>query len=226
MRNLTESEEEGRSPAKMQNYTSIAKGRMYSYYRCRRLVRDGKDACAAGQARPGHRAANLEQRIRGFVSELMKDPEQLREDLERMIELERRVSRGDPDREAGAWLEKLAEAERLRGGYQDLAAKGLMTYEELGEKLQRLEETRETAERELEALRQRQERIEQLERDKDTLLGSYAKMASEALDALTPENRHQLYKILRLKVSANPDRSLEMAGALVPEFVQSETVSR
>jgi site-specific DNA recombinase len=211
---------------KMLYYASTAKGRVYSYYRCRRVVRDGKDACTAGQNPPGHRAENLEQRVWRFVSELMQDPEQLRVDLERMIELERRGSRGDPDREAEAWIEKQAEVERMRGGYQDLAAKGLMTYEELGEKLERLEDARETAEREIEALRQRQERIELLERDKDALLSSYAKMAPEALNALSPEERHQLYKMLRLKIAANPDRSLEMTGALVPEFVQSETVSR
>jgi hypothetical protein len=40
------------------------------------------------------------------------------------------------------WPEKLAEAERMRSGYQDLAAKVLMTYEQLASKLERLEETR------------------------------------------------------------------------------------
>ncbi len=40
----------------------------------------------------------------------MKSPKQLREDLERMIELERKGTRGDPEREARMWFEKLAEA--------------------------------------------------------------------------------------------------------------------
>ena len=103
----------------------------------------------------------------------------------------------------------------MRGGYQDLAAKGLMTYEELGEKLEGLKAIRETAARELEALRDRQERIERLERDKDELLNSYAKMAPKALEGLSPEERHRLYRLLRLKVVVNPtevERSLEVSG--------------
>ena len=51
-------------------------------------------------------------------------------------------------------------------------------------------------------------------------------MSQEALNALSAEERHRLYKRLRLEVVANPDRSLEMNGALGKEFVQSEPVSR
>ena len=116
----------------------------------------------------------------------MKDPEQLRDDLERMIVQERTRLHGGPDREAKVWAEKLAEADQMRCGYQDLVAKGLMTFEELEEKLRELEETRKSAERELEALRSRKERIEVLERDKEALLESYAGMAPEALDGLLP----------------------------------------
>ncbi len=99
-------------------------------------------------------------------------PDQLEAGLDRMIERERDNSSGDSDREAKVWLEKLAEADRMRSGYQELAAKGLMSHEELGERLGQLGETRKTAERELEAVRERQERVEKLERDKDILLES------------------------------------------------------
>jgi len=211
---------------KMFSYTSVGKGRIYSYYRCSEVVRNGKNACAGGQFRINHRAEELEQRVWQFVSTLMNDPEQLRSDLERMLELERQGLRGDPDRETRLWLEKLAEADRIRSGYQDLAAKGLMTYEELGEKLGQIEKTRETAERELEALQSRRERVEQLERDKDTLLKSYATMAPAALDGLCAEERHRLYKILRLKVTLNPDQSLGLSGALGSEFIQTDPVPR
>jgi hypothetical protein len=37
------------------------------------------------------------------------------------------------------WLEKLGEAERMRSGFYDFMAKGLMTHEELGAMLRRLE---------------------------------------------------------------------------------------
>ena len=156
-----------------------------------------------------------------LVASLLKDPEQLCANLERMIEQERGELHGDPDHEAKVWLEKLAETDRMRSGYQDLAAKGLMTLEELGEKLQDLQETRKTAEHELQALKNRWERIDQLKRDKDTLVESYASMAPEALDHLRPEERHQVYRMLRLRVRVYIHGILEVSGA----FTDSLSVS-
>jgi hypothetical protein len=59
-----------------------------------------------------------------------------------------------------------------------------------------------------------QERIEALERDKDALLESYAGTAPEALSNLTPEERHQVYKMLRVRVVVHADYTLEVSGAL------------
>jgi hypothetical protein len=101
-----------------------------------------------------------------------------------------------------------------------------MTHEELGEQLEKLKEVRETAERELTTLMDRRECVDQLERDKDELLNSYAKIAPEALDSLSSEERHRLYTMLWIKVTANPDRSLEVSGALGAEFGQSEMLPR
>jgi hypothetical protein len=64
---------------------------------------------------------------------LLLEPGRLRRGLDAMIEAEERASRGEPDREIKFWHDKLQEAERMRSGYQDPAAKGLLTYEELGE---------------------------------------------------------------------------------------------
>jgi hypothetical protein len=72
----------------------------------------------------------------------MKNPEQLSEDLQRMIELERRGAQGDPEREMKVWLDKLAEVDAERRGYLKLAAKGSMTNAELDETLAELEKTR------------------------------------------------------------------------------------
>ena len=52
-----------------------------------------------------------------------------------MIGREEENSRGDPQRELELWHEKLRETERTRSGHQDLAARGLLTYEELGNNL-------------------------------------------------------------------------------------------
>jgi hypothetical protein len=46
----------------------------------------------------------------------------------------------------------------------------------------------------------------------EALLEHYAATAPEALGSLTPEERHQLYKILRLRVTADEDRNLTREG--------------
>ena len=86
-------------------------------------------------------------------------------------------------------------------------------------KLATLEETRETAQRELEALSRRREEIEELERDRDTLLDSFEAVAPDVLDALAPEERHHVYRILQLKVMAYPDGTLEANGAFGKETI-------
>jgi hypothetical protein len=88
-----------------------------------------------------------------------------------------------------------------------------MTDEELNEVLGELEDTRRTARRELEALRGGRDRIEEMERDRNTLLDNYARMAPEALNELTPEERHQVYRMLRLRVVITMDGELEVSGA-------------
>jgi hypothetical protein len=131
-----------------------------------------------------------------------------------MIEQERQSTRGYPEKEAETWLHKLSEAVRKRSGFQDLAAEGLITIDELRGKLAELEETRQTAEKELEKLKHYQQHLEELERDKDAVLEAYAQMAPQALDALTAEERHQLYKMLRVRVTACADGPLEITGML------------
>jgi len=199
----------------MTQYASSAGGRIYAYYRCARLARLGKGSCPSLEgirSRKNHRAEHVERLVWEFVSDLMKDPAQLRGDRERMIEIEKSGSHGDPEVEAKAWLDKLAEVAQMRRGFQEQAAKGYMTLDELGAALDELAETRRTAERELAALQSRRKALERLELDKEALLEHYARIAPEAIDSLTLEERHRLYKMLRLEVSVRPDSSLEIRG--------------
>ncbi len=82
-----------------------------------------------------------------------------------------------------------------------------MTFEEL-------EKTRVVAGRELVALKGGQEFVEQLERDRDALLESYAGMAPTVLGSLSPEERHRVYKMLKLRVEAFPDRIYHVSGVI------------
>jgi site-specific DNA recombinase len=192
-----------------------AKGRLF-YYRCRKRNRDGAEACAH---RKCHRADEVEPRVWNLISGLLKDPERLKAGLQEMIEQERAGLRGDPNQEAKAWLDKLAEVDQERRGYLRLAAKGHISDEELGGLLIELDGTREAAETELEALRARREVLEKLERDKEALLESYSSMTPAALNGLDPEERHHVYKMLRLTVEVSPDGSLDVSGVIGDSFV-------
>ncbi len=46
------------------------------------------------------------------------------------------------------------------------------------------------------------------------MLESYARMTNEALEDLTPEERHRLYKLLRLNVYSRPDEPLVNQGRI------------
>jgi site-specific DNA recombinase len=186
--------------------------RRYCYYRCPKRGRHGvQKVCTNGKH---HRAAEAEAAVWDLISRLLKDPERLRRGLGEMIEQERAGMRGDPDQEGASWLEKLAEVEQERCGYLRFAAKGHMTDEELDEALAELEETRTTAERELASIRGRKEILGDLERDRDALLESYAQMTPETLDALTPEERRQVYAMLRLNVEVFADGRMAAHGIL------------
>lgn len=185
----------------------------YHYYRCPTRHAHGKDACSMPR---GVRAEETEALVWAFVLGYLKDPEQLRVGLERFIEEERGAVRGDPEREARMWLDRIAEADSQRTRAQDLAIEGLLSPDELREKLAHLAEQRRTAERELETLRTRTERLANLELEAEALLEHYAGMAREGLEAYTPEDRHDAYQALRLRVVAHPDGRMEAGGVFIP----------
>ncbi|MBA2692544.1 MAG: recombinase family protein [Rubrobacter sp.] len=190
--------------------------RKYFYYRCHTRGRHGTvKACAAKKHHPAHK---VEVAVWELVSGLLKDPERLKEGLDEMVEAERAGMRGDPDEEARVWFEKLAGVERERRGYLRLAAKGRMSEDELDEELLELEELRRTAERELEMLRDRKETLEELENGRDALLDSYAAMIPEALEELIPEERREIYQMLRLEVEVAADGTMEARGVLNAEL--------
>jgi prefoldin subunit 5 len=93
-----------------------------------------------------------------------------------------------------------------------MQAAGLMTLEELGTRLAELEDIRRGAESELAKLRTTQEEIEALQADADALLASYQQVTPERLEALEAEERHRIYRLMRLEVLVHLDGSLEAQG--------------
>jgi len=185
----------------------------HHYYYCRnhRNNRNGAPACTN---RKNLRALDLEGRVWDLLSGLLKDPERLRAGLDEMIEAERAGMRGDPEAEAMIWFGRIAVLDSKRSRYQDMAAEGHINFEELGAKLRELAVDRATAEHELEVLNLRRARLEDLERDKEMLLEDYASMVPGALDELTGEKRHQVYRMSRLQVHVSPEGDLDVRGVL------------
>jgi hypothetical protein len=101
------------------------------------------------------------------------------------------------------------EVDQRRASFQDMAAEGLITFDELRMKLAALEETRHLARRELDALQD--QRLHELKRDKTALLEHYEGMVPNGLDELSPEERHRVYKMLGLKVTVQPSGVLEVS---------------
>jgi hypothetical protein len=92
-----------------------------------------------------------------------------------------------------------------------------MTLEELEERLEEIDEIRQTARAELAALEGSRQRLGKLEHDQHTLMDRYAGAVPNALDNLIPEERHRIYKIykmLRLNVLVYPDARLQVSGVL------------
>ena len=189
---------------------SVARGeRRYFYYRCNKRWQDG--TCDHEKS---HRAEKLERLVWDFVSGLLKDPERLRTGLDELIERKRNELEGDPSQESKVWAQKLTEVNRKRERFQDMAAEGLITFDELRGKIAVLEETRETARRKLRELEVRRERLAELERNRESLMQRYAGMVPDALDTLSPDERHRVYKLLKLRVNLEADGTLEVSGTL------------
>ena len=63
---------------------SAESGKVYGYYRCPKRQRHGAAGCPQGKS---YRADHLERQVWDYVRDYLTDPERLRADLDRMIEL-------------------------------------------------------------------------------------------------------------------------------------------
>ena len=179
------------------------------YYRCHHRARNGAHTCPNEKV---HRADRLEPEVWGEISSLLKDPERLRVGVERMLVDKRAALRAALTREHAYWRAELQKIERMRGGYLDQQAEGLISMAELKAKLADLEERREAANRELEKLARHQDAMAELERDAEALMERYRFQACEGLDLYTPEDRHDAYGALGLKIIAHPEGAFELIG--------------
>jgi site-specific DNA recombinase len=113
------------------------------YYRCPNHATNGAKACPNSK---NIRAERVEAEVWAEVYSWLKKPERLRAGVERYVEQERR---GGPEREMRLWAKRLADVDAKRSRYQDMAAEGLIDFDESRSKLDALEADRKTAAGEL-----------------------------------------------------------------------------
>lgn len=176
------------------------------YYRCNTRFMHGPEGC--GHLK-NHRAETIEEAVWREVSSPLKEPERLRTGVERYIEQERDSSR-NTEHEKRLWAKQLANVDAKRSRYQEMAAEGLIDFDELRSKLGALEADRTTATRELEVLSARAERLASLKLETEALIGAYADKASRGLEFYNPDDKHAAYRALGVTYLAHQDRPPEL----------------
>jgi chromosome segregation ATPase len=119
-----------------------------------------------------------------------------------------------PEGKMRLWGRRLAEVDAKRSRYQDMAAEGLIDFDELRAKLDALEAKRRMASRELEAVRSKAERLASLKLEIEALIEAYSSKARAGLALYTSQDKFDAYKALErsvgLRLIAHPDGTPEL----------------
>lgn len=105
--------------------------------------------------------------------------------------------------------DQIAGLDRKISRAQDLAIEGLISYDDLRERLVVMKRDKEAAARELE---KQKEHIEELKSHRRYLLDRYAEGLAWNFRYFPPDERHRIYKKLGLTVHVGPDGTLEIEG--------------
>lgn len=186
--------------SKMSPHTVKSDGRTNYYYSCRQRYNNPEHPCGNGKS---VRADEAEEFVWNRVFESFTKPDSLRKRFDELIEHEKKAMRGDPEKEARRWMDKLSEIDGERQNYIRLSGRGRISDAELDRELDRLDVERRTAEQELEAVRGRSSRIEELEANRDRLFSQWTGNERERLESFTLEERRTLYQQLGLRLDAN-----------------------
>jgi hypothetical protein len=221
-------------------YRAKGDSRRYHYYRCARRGHHGKEECDNGFT---HRAVEIEQAVWLTVSRLLRDPEEMLERFDALIEQERARLAGDPAQERRLLTRRLSELEVEADGYVRLAASGRISDEKLDGYLAEMEERREALEGALNAATNRQSSLDSLESVRDALrlrAESYRNLMDKHPDLgqhvvggmpwgndvfargllgdpqeATPEERREFYREHGVHAEAAPDGKVRITGWFV-----------
>lgn len=144
--------------ARLTPYTVTKKGGPRFYYICH-AHRSGREPCPYAKY---HAAEDLEERVGGFVLELIRNPETLREQFEAEAAREKAALR-DQRKYIAAQASRLAEGESERDRLVRLYTRGKLTDDEYDAYTEELAERKKSAEEELTKLEDAQRYIEYLD---------------------------------------------------------------
>jgi DNA repair exonuclease SbcCD ATPase subunit len=136
------------------------------------------------------------------VKGVLLHPERLERGLNAYLESEEKKAGGDPEKEARAFTNMIAEVDRKRAAYQDLVAEGLMEREELRAKLDALSHQKAAAEEELNTLEERRRKVRELQLSREKILARYRNAVPEALEEIAGKHRRAVYNTLGVTVWA------------------------
>lgn len=106
------------------------------YYICSHRRRYGSGSCEHAKH---HNAPRIEERVRRFVLDLIRNPEVLRERVAADAERERQRLRY-AEREIAGWLEELEKVERRRDAFEEMRADGDIGKEKFRSKMAELDD--------------------------------------------------------------------------------------
>jgi site-specific DNA recombinase len=182
------------------------RGTVDYYYRC--LGHGHEGTCSN---KKHYRAEDLEGRVAQEVVSLFRDRRRLLSRVDERIEIE---SQREPEQEAEVWTNRIKKLDEKLSRAQDLAIDGLISKEDLHKKTVQIELNKETAERELEALKDEQKRLQELRWARALMLHLYTRGLMANFDHISPHERHDIYKKLKLRVRVHPEGTLEVEGSV------------
>ena len=191
----------------MQVLTMTPRAKSYNYYYCQSTRAGAIDPCTMRTHIP---AEAIEEEVLRQVSRLMDDKEYVLTKLEEHFALKRKeLKRSGAD--VGALMRRVADLDRRRDGYYELAADGDMPRDRMREKVAEIEQELEEVERELAKIRNRDEELGKLKRV-EAEMRRRIEATENHLAEMTPEKRRELYEDLRLRVEVGADKSPSISG--------------
>ena len=186
----------------------------YFYYICPRGRYSRDDGCSHNHHHP---AKELEALVFEQVRAFLSDPNLMRAGLRELVASETTEQERDRS-ELAYWTEALQNVEIKTERLLDLYLDGGLEKALYEEKMESLRAEERSAREEVERLKARRQMVETAQRDMEALIESYAEAVPEDLDALTSEERHEIYRMLGLRVNLDNTGAVEIRGVVrVPE---------